>query len=601
MLFKKITFIAWLLSIFTPAFNPPEALYDIIQGLKYQWRIKHPDEKAIKEISTTHNLSTPIAHVLFSRGCITTKDINSYLSSSYERDVYPASTMKDSVIAADRILKAIENKERILIFGDYDVDGVTATSLMLLALIPLGANVDFYLPNRVTDGYGLSAKAVRKAVEDGYHLIVTVDNGITAFEAGQEAKALGIDLIITDHHRQHDDLPSALVIINPNQHDCFYPFKELAGVGVIFKLMSLIYNRLNKELPEKVYELLLLGTIADVVPLLGENRYWVKHGLIIINKNRSVALKTLLENNNVTKPILTSLDIGFMITPQINALGRLDDPREAVTFLTSSDASETKRIGAILKKMNEDRKLIDQAIFDEVQAAIANNSIDLKNENIIMAAHDQWPAGVVGLVAGKIAHHYGRPTFLFHTNSATGFLTGSCRSIPEFNVFEALNGCKEILLSFGGHSSAAGMTLKEENAYRFKEHLEQCVATHVAPENLVPKITLDATLELDQVTGVLVADMELLEPFGCQNAQPLFLIKNVRLASPPSLLKDKHVKATISYDGVQKNVTFFNRYDIFKKLWSLGDKPFHIAATVVSNEWQGISRIELQGIDIAIK
>lgn len=577
------------------------ATYDFIQGIKYRWRVKQADEKAIKTISMTHNLSMPIAQVLFSRGYLEKDEINSYLFSSVEKDVHHASTLKGAIPAAERILTAIKNNERMLIFGDYDVDGATSTSLMLLSLIPLGANINYFLPNRVRDGYGLSAKVVRKAVESGYDLIITVDNGITAMEAAEEAKKLNIDLIITDHHRQHADLPPALAIINPNQFDCPYPFKELAGVGVIFKLMHLIYELEGKQLPEKIYELLLLGTVADVVPLLDENRYWVRQGLSVVNKNRSIALETLMENNKLNKPILSSLDIGFMIAPQINALGRLDDPREAVKFLISSDIDEIKRIGAILKKMNVDRKLIDTMIFDEVNTAILNGTIDLKQENVIMAAHDQWPAGVIGLVAGKIAHHYGRPTFLFHHDKANGLFKGSCRSIPEFNVFDALTGCKEILLSFGGHSFAAGLKIKEDDAGQLKDHLEECVKNQVAPEDLVPKITLDAYLELGEANSKLISDMEQLEPFGCQNSQPSFVIKNVCLINPPSLLKDKHVKATIFCEGTLKQIVFFNRPDIYKLLMTIGDKPFHVAGNVVKNEWQGNIRIELQGTDIAFE
>lgn len=570
------------------------------QGVKYRWNIKRPDDAAIRTISNANNLSLSIAHVLFSRGYIEQKDLMPYLFSSFEQDVPNPRLLKDAQVAADRILKAIEKKEKILIFGDYDVDGATSTSLMLLALIPLDANINYFLPNRVRDGYGLSKKIVTKAADNDYQLIVTVDNGITSYEAAEEAEKRGIDLIITDHHRQHDTLPTALAIINPNQFACEYPFKSLAGVGVIFKIMCLIYEMKGLELPQKVYELLLLGTIADVVPMLGENRYWVRHGLGLANKNRSIALETLMNNGNLTKSVIGSLDIGFMIAPQINALGRLDDSREAVKFLISSDVDEVQRIGLILKNINEERKRVERGIFDEVEGAIANQHINLEKENVILAAHENWPAGVIGLVAGKLAHNYGRPTFLFHHDKKNGLVKGSCRSIPEFNVFDALTECKDMLLSFGGHSFAAGLKLKASDLPKLKAHLEAQVLAKVDPDDLIPKITADAYLELGEVNNKIISDMSQLEPFGNSNPQPTFIINDVTLVKPPTLLKDKHVKAMVFADGILKPVVFFNRPDIYKLLKEIGDAPFNLAGHVMKNEWQGNVRIELQGIDIAL-
>jgi len=577
----------------------PDLVY--IQGSKFLWKIKREDDFFIRTIANDHNLSIPVAHVLYSRGHLDNTTIRSFLFSSHEQDVPHASSLKGIEIAVERILRAIENQEKILIFGDYDVDGVTSSSLMLLALIPLGAQINFYLPNRVKDGYGLSSKAVKRAAQNGFKLIITVDNGITAQQAALEAQALGIDLIITDHHRPHGELPQALCIINPNQDDCPYPYKKLAGVGVTFKLMSLIYERKNLNFPDKIYELLTLGTIADVVPLTGENRYWVRYGLSKINKQTSLAFNVLAQNSSLSKSSFNSLDVGFMIAPQINALGRLDDAREAVKFMISSDLQEVERIGKILKEINEARKKVDRTIYEEIEGAIINKSIDLDRENIIIAAHTDWPAGVIGLVAGKLMHNYGRPTLLFHLDKKEGVAKGSCRSIPEFNIFDALSEKKDILLSFGGHSFAAGLKLKEEHLPELKAHLEKRVLEHVSQQDLQPKITLDAILDLPEATQKLLEDIEKLEPFGNENPQPMFLIKNATLLNQATLLKDKHLKCSIFSNGTIKQIIFFNRPELLPLLQNLGDKSFHVAAYVIKNEWQGSVKIELQGVDIAIQ
>jgi len=579
----------------------PSSDQTYIQGLKYLWKIKNEDDFLIRTIAHDHNISIPVAHVLYSRGHLDKEKIRSFLFSSYEKDVPHASGLKGIDIAVQRILQAIENQEKILIFGDYDVDGVTSSSLMLLALIPLGAQINFYLPNRVKDGYGLSTKAVKRAAQNGFKLIITVDNGITAQQAAQEAQELGIDLIITDHHRPHGELPKALCIINPNQDDCPYPYKKLAGVGVTFKLMSLIYELKNLSFPDKIYELLTLGTIADVVPLTGENRYWVRYGLSKINKQTSLAFNVLAQNSSLSKSAYNSLDIGFMIAPQINALGRLDDAREAVKFMISSDLSDVERIGKILKEINEARKKVDRTIYEEIEGAIINKSIDLERENIIIAAHTDWPAGVIGLVAGKLMHNYGRPTLLFHLDNKEKVAKGSCRSIPEFNIFDALSEKKDILLSFGGHSFAAGLKLKQEDLPELKAHLEKRILDYVSPQDLQPKITLDAILDLPEATQKLITDIEPLEPFGNENPQPMFLIKNATLLNQATLLKDKHLKCSIFSNGTIKQIIFFNRPELLPLLNNIGDKSFHVAAYVTKNEWQGSVKIELQGVDIAIQ
>jgi len=577
--------------------TPP---FVVLQGLKYQWHIQQIDQDIARNIAFKHNISLPIAHVLAARGCINDDDIRAFLFGSYEHDVASPTLFKGMETALIRLMRAVQTKEKILIFGDYDVDGITSTSLILAALLPLGASINFFLPHREKDGYGLSAKVVNQAAKNGYSLIITVDNGITAFEAAQQAQRHGIDLIITDHHKPLDTLPPALAIIDPNQNDCSYPFKYLAGVGVAFKLISALYQALNiTRLPDKIYELLLLGTVADVVPLVGENRFWVRYGLSRVNQDRSQALCTLSANSSLTKSTFNSLDLGFMIAPQINALGRLSDPRDAVKFLISADVAEIERIGTILKTMNDERKKVERTIYDAIEKSIETKHINLDKEYVIIATNDAWPSGVIGLVAGKLTHNYGRPTLLFHLDK-DGYAKGSCRSIEAFDIFQALHANKDLLEHYGGHSHAAGVKIKADRLPELKERLTQALAQQFALADLQPKLQIEAPLNVPEANSKMMSDLEQLEPFGNKNPQPLFVIYNVSLIKQPQLLKEKHVKCMIFSEGVLKPVIFFNRPDILGFLQTIGDKPFHLAAHVIKNEWNGLERIELQGVDIAV-
>jgi len=572
----------------------------IIRGEKYIWKIPVVDQQRAMEIAARYNVSIAIAHVLCARGLIDDAAIESFLFTTFESSVADARLMKDAEKAVDRILLAIEKQEQILVSGDYDVDGITSSSLMMICLLPLGAKINFFLPHRVKDGYGLSTKTVERAAQNKYKVIITVDNGITAIEQAERAKELGIDLIITDHHRPHSKVPDAFAIINPNQVDCSYPHKTLAGVGVTFKLLSLLYQKKNMSLPPKAYELLLLGTVADVVPLVGENRFWVRHGLQYVNKVESVSFKLLKSNGKVTKPKISATDIGFSITPQINALGRLEDARQAVKFLIGSDVENAQYVARVLLEMNEARKTIERSIVEDIEEQIRLKHIDLEKENVIIAASKKWPPGVIGLVASRFVSTYGKPTLLFHITK-DGLAKGSCRSISEFNMFDALTECNDLLIQFGGHSVAAGLSLKVENLSALKKRLEERIAAQLTPFDLVPKIRLDAEVSLSELNKKFIVDLEHLEPFGNGNEQPIFYINNVVQVQKPHLMKDMHVKCFMFADGVIKPVVFFNRPQLFELLNEHYEKTFVLAARVSENYWQDRVSVELIGVDIAVR
>lgn len=569
-----------------------------VSGIKYVWQLPETDTQQVLDIASEFSLSVPLSQILISRGYTSKDAIEDYLFSSEIKDVSSAVLMKDAEKAVERILTAIQNKEKILIFGDYDVDGITSSSLMMSALQPLGADVNFYLPHRVKEGYGISSKVINRAADNNYKVIITVDNGTTAFEQAKVAKERGVDLIITDHHQPHGDLPDAYAIVNPHQKGCEYPFKEFAGVGVTFKILTLLYEKVGKQLPEKAYELLLLGTVADVVPLLGENRFWVRYGLQWANAKESLSLRVLKENGKCTRPKLSSLDVGFRIAPQINALGRLEDPRQGVAFLLGSDEKEARHIGSVLYQLNEARKQIERTIFEDVETLIENGTIDLTKEKIILAGGKKWPPGVIGLVASRLVGKYGRPVLLFHLTDK-GKAKGSCRTIESFNIFEALSESSALLDQFGGHAMAAGLALDQDKLSALKQALEDRAERMLTPEDLLQKLVCDAAITLPDVGAKLVRDMEYLEPFGAQNSQPVFYLQGVSLVQKPQLLKLLHVKCMVFAEGIIKPVIFFNRPELFDILSAQNEEPFDLAVQVTENHWQGRSQVELMGVDVA--
>lgn len=571
---------------------------NIIVGKKYVWKIPAIDQQKIGTIAARYNLSFSIAQILYTRGLSDEAAIESFLFTDIAKNVADPRLLKDAEKAVDRILSAIEKQEQMLVFGDYDVDGITSSSLMMICLLPLGAKINYFLPVRSRDGYGLSTKIVERAAQNNYKVIITVDNGITAIEQAERAKELGIDLIITDHHRPHAQVPNAYAIVNPNQIDCFYPYKTLAGVGVTFKILSLLYEKKGLQLPPKAYELLLLGTVADVVPLVGENRFWVRHGLSYINKIESLSFKLLKANGKVTKPKLSSTDIGFSITPQINALGRLEDPRQAVKFLIGTDVAVAEQVAKVLLEMNEARKSIERSIVEEIEEQIRLKRINIETENVIIAASSSWPAGVIGLVASRFVGAYGKPTLLFHLTK-DGIAKGSCRSIPEFNMFDALTASSDLLIQFGGHSVAAGLSLSKDNLPELKMRLEKLVSEQLTPFDLQPKIRVDAEVGLSELNKKFISDLEHLEPFGNSNEQPIFYVHNVTQVQKPQLLKDLHVKCFMFAEGVIKPVMFFNRPELFEFFNEQYESSFTLAARVSENHWQDRVNIELIGVDVA--
>jgi len=411
---------------------------------------------------------------------------------------------------------------------------------------------------------------------------------------------VGIDLIITDHHRPHGNLPDAYAIINPQRADCPYPFKYLAGVGVSFKLISLLYEKEKKVMPQKAYELDVLGTIADIVPLTGENRSKVQRGLLIIQKAESPAFSTLKENGNLKKEKISSTDIGFFITPQINALGRLDDPRDAVKFLIGTDENHIKEVGQTLLSLNETRKKLEKNYTEEVKNKIEKKIIDIEQDQIIIDASAQFPIGVIGLIASRLVALYHRPAIIFFLTTE-GIAKGSCRSISQINIFNMLESCADLLIKFGGHAQAAGLSIKTENIPLLKNRLRELLLAQNIQYGEKQMLNIDAEISLADANPKLIADLEYLEPFGHQNDVPLFLFRKLHLLYPPKLLKEAHIKLQMFSHGTMREIIFFNRPELFPFFTQLEGQECAIIAKTNENFWNGKKNIELIGVDVCLE
>ena len=571
-----------------------------ISGLKYTWQNLYNENNTyiISDLAAQINISIPVASLLYNKGHKTKSEALVFLFPSYDNTIYNPKLMHDAESTVLRILTAIKNKEKILICGDYDVDGITSTSLLLHALLELNADVNFFLPHRVNDGYGLSPKVISRAKQSGYDLLITVDNGTCAFEALLKAKELNLDVIITDHHQPKEFPEGALYLVNPHQKNCLYPFKELAGVGVIFKIVSLLYESLNIEKPYKIYELFLLGTIADMVPLVDENRYWVKYCLEKLKQSSSIAISLLKKNAKLNNDkYLTSQDIAFSITPQINALGRLDDPRNGVLFFIQEDTNLLKTISQQLLYFNTERKEKEKKFINEILIEIEKEIMHPHDLGCIIKSSSNFPAGIIGLIAAKLNQQYHVPTCIL-TENKNAILKGSCRSIPQCNLFDILNNIDpKLLLSFGGHKVAAGISLKKENLIPFSDAFSKEVFLKCTKDDFQQKIIIDSFLELEEINLKLWQDLLLLEPFGMENPIPVFCINNIFI-SDIKIIKEIHIKMTVA--SLEKNISviFFNRLDIINTV-KINQKIL-LLAKITQNTWNEKINLELHGIDIKI-
>ncbi len=558
------------------------------------WRIPKPNQ-ALRDIFTLKlGVSGVVAQVLINRGITTVEEARNFLSTKTEllHDPY---LMKDMDKAVARIRRAVDNREKVRIFGDYDVDGVTSTAVLLKALQRIGAAPDYYIPERLTEGYGMNQDAVRTAARDGVSLIITVDSGISSVAEVTLAGTLGIDVIITDHHEPPAELPEAVAIINPRQADCPYPFKFLAGVGVAFKLgQSLLDEKDPAELREMA-ELLCMGTIADIVPLKGENRIFVKEGLKYLGRTSNAGLLALMNECGIDPGKLNSRQVAFQMAPRINAAGRLGDAGICVRLLLSEDAQEARELAAELGSLNSRRQSLEAAIYTEALEIIEDGDIDLQRERVIVLAREGWHLGVIGIVASKLVQDFYRPVVLLGIDGETA--KGSARSIPSFNIFEAFSACQEFLTRFGGHSQAAGLTIPADNIAGFREAVNRYASVELTEDDLVPEVFIDTEVEISDLDDKLFRQLEMLAPYGCQNPDPVLACRSAGVLDCRNVGSGgSHLKLRVTDTRVVMDAIGFNLATQGAILEN--DDYVDLVFALEKNEWNGRTALQLNIKDI---
>ena len=499
------------------------------------WDLKSYDREEMQTLAAKVGISPVTAGILWNRGLREENAIRDFLFGKKDT-YYDPFLMKDMRLAAERILQAVDTRERIAVYGDYDVDGITASSLLYLYLTGLHANVSTYIPKREGEGYGLNNEALQSLHEEGVTLVVTVDCGISGVREVAEAPR-GMDIIITDHHRPPELLPMAFAIVNPKQADCGYPFKGLSGVGVAFKVCQALEKLRNPEAPmwEQYTELVALGTVADIVPLQDENRALVKRGMKAMETTSLTGLRKLLQVCRCYQETITTEKIGFILAPRLNAVGRLEHAQLAVELLITKDEEAAERMAGNLNDENAVRQEISRQIFTEAEALLEKQASI--GPAIVLAgqwdsdAQEGWHPGVIGIVASRLVDKYYRPVILISISGDVA--KGSCRSIHPLDMYDALDACSADLIQFGGHSQAAGLTLESRKIEDFQKHFTEFVRNHLQPEDYQPRLAVDIEWDRnEELTLSFLHELQLLEPFGCENPAPLFMLRNAEVHNP---------------------------------------------------------------------
>jgi single-stranded-DNA-specific exonuclease len=518
--------------------------------LNKRWTIrKIDDDYPVKLLADQLKISEVIARLLVLRNITNFNLAKSFFRPSLNM-LHDPFLMDGMETASYRIIQALAENQLICVYGDYDVDGTCSTALLYMFLKELGANVEFHIPQRLTEGYGLSIVGVDSIKRKGISLLITVDCGITAVDETAYANELGIDTIICDHHQSKDILPPALAILDPIKPGCNYPFKYLSGAGVAFKLAQGISERIGKkDLPLKYLDLVALAGAADIVPLVDENRILVKEGLDQINNNPRPGVAALIEASNITAGSLTSGQVVFTLAPRINAVGRLGDAQRAVELLITDNKDEAKKLAKILESENYERRKIDEVTFDHA-LEIVENSLDLSEDLAIILHQEEWHPGVIGIVASRLVEKYYRPTIMLTT--VDGIAKGSARSISNFNIYEALKKCEDLLIHFGGHQAAAGLAVELEKIDEFREKFNQVVKESIAEDDLLPEINIDSKLRFSEITPKFLRIIELFSPFGPGNMRPVFLSEGVELVNSPRIVGNNHLVLSLKQQSTNR-------------------------------------------------
>ncbi|MEI2738662.1 MAG: single-stranded-DNA-specific exonuclease RecJ [Chitinophagaceae bacterium] len=563
--------------------------------MQKRWKILSADEEKINALNQSLKVHPVLCKILVQRGIETYDQAKDFFRPQLT-ELHSPWLMKDMKIAVERITTAINNNEKVLVFGDYDVDGTTAVACMYQFLKNIYSNLDFYIPHRYREGYGVSKAGIDFAKENGFTLIISLDCGIKSAELIGYAKEQEIDFVVCDHHLPDEILPPAVAILNPKQKDCSYPYKELCGCGVGFKLMSALAERLNlpAETALQYLDLVATAIAADIVPMTGENRIMAFHGIEKVNKNPNYGIKALAKLSGLVKELHIT-NLVFMIAPRVNAAGRMDDARKAVQMFVAESEEEALQYAELLHSDNTDRKEADKTITEEALDQINRNE-DWKKRKSTVVFQPHWHKGVVGIVASRLIEHYYRPTIVL-TQSGE-YAAGSARSVPGFNLYEAIHACKEHLLGYGGHFAAAGMTLELDQVNAFREKFEQVVSAAIKPEQLIPEIIIDAEISLKDIKQPFYDIISQMEPYGPENLRPVFIAKKVTDTGWSKVVKEQHIRFSVQQDNVTITGIGFGMADKFHLLTQ--KQPVDIVFTIDINEWNGTSSLQIRVIDFQL-
>ncbi len=563
--------------------------------MEKRWKILSSDNDKSLALQEDLKINETICKILAQRGFNSFEKAKDYFRPQLSH-LHSPWLMKDMNKAVNRVLNAIKIKEKILVFGDYDVDGTTSVASMYQFLKNIYFNVDYYIPHRYREGYGISKIGIDFAKENDFTLIISLDCGIKSVELIKYAASIGIDFVVCDHHLPDEELPPAIAILNPKQKDCAYPYKELCGCGVGFKLMSAIAEKL--DLGEDSYlrylDLLATAIAADIVPMTGENRILAYFGLQKVNKNPCTGIRALMELAKVEKEMFIT-NLVFIIAPRVNAAGRMDDAKKAVQLFIEQDDVKAKEFAEMLHLDNTVRRNADSTITEEAFALILEDN-DFKNKKSTVLYQEHWHKGVVGIVASRLIDTYYKPTIILTKSGEIA--GGSARSVIGFNLYEAIHACREHLIGYGGHFAAAGMTLLPENIEAFRNKFEQVVSETILPESLIPEIVIDAEIELKDLTFSFYKIISQMEPYGPENMRPVFIVRNVVDTGESKLLKDQHIRFCLKQGNNSFKGIGFNMPEKFKHIES--KKPLDVVFTLEENDYNGNISLQLKVCDLRL-
>ncbi len=563
--------------------------------MQKRWNILPTLEAKINALQESLKINRTLCNILTQRGIDDFEKARHYFRPQLT-DLHDPWLMKDMDKAVNRIILAFEQREKILVFGDYDVDGTTSVASLYQFIHHIYSETDFYIPHRYREGYGISEMGIDFAKENGFTLIISLDCGIKSTELITYAKTLGIDFIVCDHHLPDKDLPPAVAILNPKQIDCRYPFKELCGCGVGFKLMMALSGKLG--LPDTAYldylDLVAIAIAADIVPITGENRVLAFYGLQKANENPCPGIRALMQLAGVQKQMHIS-SLVFVIAPRVNAAGRMDDARKAVQLFIEKDNNQALAFAEMLHSDNIDRREADSSITEEAMALISAN-LEAINRKTTVVFQEHWHKGVVGIVASRLIEIYYRPTIVL--TKSGDFVAGSARSVAGFNLYEAVHACREHLLGYGGHFAAAGMTLLPEKVQAFADAFEKEVSRLITDDLLIPEIIIDAEISFTAINQPFFSILTQMEPFGPENMRPVFIARKVQDTGFSKIVKEQHIRFVLKQNNITLTGIGFNMADKFHFLQS--QQPLDIVFTIDENEWNSEKNLQLKMIDLRL-